>query len=163
MNNQDGRIQDVAVAAYVKLVRTAEALHSEVSRGLSADGLTASQFSTLKVLRIQGPLAQRDIAKHLLKTGGNITVVVDNLERAGLVTRIRDTDDRRVVFVKITRAGEDLFDRIYPGHLERIRKSVNDLNGTECERLIVLLDRIGAGSEDTGCLKLEAAETSEAG
>src|SRR5271165_5761107 len=115
---------ETRVLAYVRHVRSAEALHQSVSRGLLVDGLTASQFSTLKVLRLHGPLALREIAKYILKSGGNMTIVVDNLERDGLVTRDRDTEDRRMVYVSLTPKGVELFDRIYPEHLERIRSAM---------------------------------------
>lgn len=130
------------IKSYVRLVRAAEALHSAVSRGLLTEGLTASQFSTLKALRLMGRLAQRDIAKHILKTGGNITVVVDNLERDGLVVRDRDKLDRRVVYVSLTDKGRDLFDRVYPGHLERIGEAMCGLSESECDQLGELLNKL---------------------
>lgn len=145
------RKQEPSVSAYVRLIRTAEALHSSVSRGLALEGLTASQFSTLKVLRLQGALAQRDIAKYLLKTGGNVTVVVDNLEKQGLVVRIRDTEDRRIVFVKLTAEGEALFDRVYPGHLDRIKSAMSPLSEREYDQLVSLLERLHLPEADVPC------------
>ncbi len=143
--------KDLSVTTYVKLVRTAEALHSEVSRGLMVEGLTASQFSALKVLRLHGPLAQRDIANYLLKTGGNITVVVDNLEKQGLVTRIRDTEDRRFVFVRLTEAGEELFDRLYQPHLERIRETMEAVSEANLTVLLELLEQLHPTTEVPMC------------
>jgi len=142
---------DAKVRAYVRLIRTAETLHAEVSRGLALDGLTASQFSTLKVLKLQGALAQRDIAKYLLKSGGNVTMVVDNLEREGLVLRVRDTEDRRIVFVKLTALGEELFDKVYPGHLERIRSVIGGLSDVGCDELIDLLDQLASPETELEC------------
>ncbi|AIE86072.1 MarR family winged helix-turn-helix transcriptional regulator [Fimbriimonas ginsengisoli] len=133
---------DPAVAAYVKLIRTAEALHAEVTRGLTAEGLTASQFSTLKVLRMRGPLPQRDIANYLLKTGANVTMVVDNLESRELVKRTRDTADRRIVTVSLTPEGERLFDLVYPPHLERIRLAMKGLDEEGCGDLTSLLSQL---------------------
>jgi len=143
--------QSSAVQAYVRLVRASEALHSEVSRGLMIEGLTASQFSTMKVLRIHGSLSQRDIAKYILKSGGNITVLVDNLEREGLAIRERDTTDRRIVYVRLTPAGEEMFDRIYPGHLERIHEAMSPLTPAECEQLVMLLQKVSAENVDIAC------------
>lgn len=145
----DQRSEDVTIAAYVRLIRSAETLHGCVSRGLAPDGLTASQFSTMKALKLQGPLAQRDIAKYLLKTGGNVTVVVDNLEKQGYVTRIRDTEDRRIVFVKLTAEGEALFDQAYPAHRQRILEAMAPLSTSECDRLLDLLAKL---CEDDGTL-----------
>jgi MarR family transcriptional regulator, 2-MHQ and catechol-resistance regulon repressor len=146
------------IAAYVKLIRTSEALHLLVGKGLAAEGLTPSQFSTMKVLRMRGPLAQRDIAKYLLKTGGNVTVVVDNLEKQGLVLRIRDTEDRRIVFVKLTEEGADLFDRIYAPHLDRIEEAMSGLSRQDCAALCELLEKLAPAAEAPFCQPLEGRE-----
>lgn len=147
--DQDGK--DLVVSAYVKLIRTAESLHAEVSRGLLVEGLTASQFSTLKVLRLHGPLAQRDIAKFLLKTGGNVTIVVDNLERQGLVKRTRDVEDRRFVYVDLTPDGNQLFDKLYRPHLDRIRNAMGGISAGQVDLLIQLLEALSPTAEEPAC------------
>jgi len=152
------RNEDVTIAAYVRLVRSAESLHSTVSRGLLSEGLTASQFSTMKALKLQGPLAQRDIATYLLKTGGNVTVVVDNLEKQGYVTRIRDTEDRRIVFVKLTDVGEALFDKVYPAHRKRIHEAMAPLSERECDQLIDLLSKLYDDEGTLPCVTVADAE-----
>jgi MarR family 2-MHQ and catechol resistance regulon transcriptional repressor len=139
------------VKAYGRLVRSAEALHAHVSRGLLVEGLTASQFSTMKVLHIHGKLAQRDIAKNILKSGGNITVLVDNLERDGLVRRDRDTEDRRIIYVSLTPEGEELFLKLYPAHLERIREAMGGLTEPECELLVSLLQKVSLDEIEIAC------------
>lgn len=146
------------VRAYVRLVRSAETLHQSVSRGLMIDGLTASQFSTLKALKIHGALAQRDIAKYILKSCGNITIVVDNLAREGFVVRDRDTVDRRIVYVRLTPVGEALFDRVYPGHLDRIREIMAPLTNAECDQLLALLEKLSPQVEETACIPAELIE-----
>ncbi|AIE84210.1 Transcriptional regulator, MarR family [Fimbriimonas ginsengisoli Gsoil 348] len=151
------------VAAYVRLVRTAEALHAEVSRGLADEGLTASQFSTLKVLRLNGPLAQKDIATYLLKTGGNVTLVVDNLEKAGLVGRERVQGDRRITMVRITPAGEELFDRVYPPHLQRIAVAMSGLGNEDLSSLLALLNELYTTVADPICLPVRDAQVRRAG
>lgn len=130
---------ELAVSTYVCLVRTAEALHTRVSQGLIVEGLTPSQFSTMKVLRLKGPQAQKDIANHLLKTGGNITLVVDNLVRRSLVRRGNDPNDRRIALVELTPLGEATFDRIYPPHLDRIHRAMASLSDAQLDLLSDLL------------------------
>lgn len=137
--------------AYVRLVRSAEALHAGVSRGLLIEGLSASQFSAMKVLRIHGKLAQRDIAKYILKSGGNITILVDKLEEMGLVLRDRDKVDRRITYVSLTEKGEKLFDDLYPGHLDRIKEAMAALTPEECGLLVSLLEKVSPGEVDVAC------------
>jgi MarR family transcriptional regulator, 2-MHQ and catechol-resistance regulon repressor len=131
---------ELAVSAYVQLVRTAEALHARVSQGLIEEGLTASQFSTLKVLRMRGPQSQKDIANYLLKTGGNITLVVDNLVRRKLVLRGNDPNDRRIALVELTPLGTATFDRVYPSHLQRIHRAMESLSIEQLNLLADLLE-----------------------
>lgn len=133
---------DVKVDAYVRLIRTADKVFADVSRGLAEHNLTASQFSTLKALRLKGPMQQKDVASSILKSTGNVTLVIDNLERRGLVARTRGVSDRRVFDVTLTDLGQELFDSIYGAHLDRIRQSMGELDGRACEELITLLERL---------------------
>jgi len=112
----------------------------------------------MKALKLQGPLAQRDIATYLLKTGGNVTVVVDNLEKQGYVTRIRDTEDRRIVFVKLTDVGEALFDKVYPAHRKRIHEAMAPLSERECDQLIDLLSKLYDDEGTLPCVTVADAE-----
>lgn len=133
---------DVKVDAYVRLVRTADRVFADVSRGLVEHNLTASQFSALKALRLKGPMQQKDVASSILKSTGNVTLVIDNLERRGLVLRTRGVSDRRVFDVALTDLGRELFDSIYDAHLDRIRQSMGSLDSNDCESLIQLLERL---------------------
>jgi MarR family 2-MHQ and catechol resistance regulon transcriptional repressor len=151
-----------SVRAYVRLIRSAEALHTIISRGLAPDGLSASQFSAMKVLRIHGKLAQRDIAKYILKSGGNITVLVDNLEKEGLVVRDRSTIDRRITYVSLTHKGEQIFDELYPSHLARIREAMSPLSEDECSILVDLLQKVCCEQTEIACTAAEPIVSSRA-
>lgn len=135
---------DLRVDAYVHLVRTADKIFADVSRGLAEHNLTASQFSALKALCVKGPMPQKDVATSILKSTGNVTLVIDNLERRGLVLRTRGVSDRRVFDIAVTDKGRELFESIYGPHLERIRNGMGSLEPAECELLISLLERIEA-------------------
>src|SRR5512137_147164 len=84
-----------ALNTFTKLMRAAESVTSRVHRVLAAPKLTISQFGVLEALYHKGPLCQKDIAAKILKSTGNITLVIDNLEKNGLVRRERDSEDRR--------------------------------------------------------------------
>ena len=70
----------LALNTYTKLMRAAESVTNRVNRFMSAANLTISQFDVLEALYHKGPLCQRDIAAKILKSTGNITLVIDNLE-----------------------------------------------------------------------------------
>ena len=85
-----------ALDTYIKLVRAAESVLSRVHRQTTGD-LTVSQFGVLEALHHLGPMHQRKIGSKLLKSGGNITMVIDNLERRGLVERHRNQNGSAAV------------------------------------------------------------------
>lgn len=95
-----------ALNAYTKLMRSAESVTGRVGRIMTGEGLTISQFGVLEALHHKGPLCQRDIAVKILKSTGNITLVIDNLEKQGLVTRQRTNEDRRFLTIVLTSQGE---------------------------------------------------------
>ena len=79
--------QERALSAYVKLLRASETLHTEATRSLAGTDLSSSQFAVLEALYHVGPLCLSDLARKILKTSGNLTMVAKNLEKQGLVVR----------------------------------------------------------------------------
>ena len=98
---------------YTKLMQAAESVTSRVHRVLAAPKLTISQFGVLEALHHKGPLCQKDIAAKILKSTGNITLVIDNLEKLGLVKRVRDSEDRRYLTVHLTETGTELIAKVF--------------------------------------------------
>lgn len=94
-----------ALDSYIKLMRAADTINSAVNLSLSKFGLTESQFNVLDALYHLGPLSQKELGYKLLKSGGNITMVIDNLEKDAYVERRRGTEDRRIFFVHLTKEG----------------------------------------------------------
>ena len=70
-----------ALDAYIKLMRAADSVTARLDPLMRAAGLTVGQFGALEALLHRGPLCQRDLGRKLLRSGGNITVVVGNLAR----------------------------------------------------------------------------------
>ncbi len=134
-----------ALSAYVKLMRAAESLTSRIHGHLSEHGLTVSRFGVLEALYHLGPLTQKEIAKKILKSTGNITMVIDNLEKRGLVRRERDSRDRRYFIVHLTDEGYDLIEKIFKPHAGIITKEFRVLNRAEQEELARLCKKLGLG------------------
>jgi MarR family 2-MHQ and catechol resistance regulon transcriptional repressor len=141
-----GKEKDVrALDAYIKLMRAAESVSARVHARLGAFALTQSQFGVLDALHHLGPLSQGELARKILKSSGNITMVVDNLEKRGLVTRERDREDRRYNSVRLTEAGKTLFRKILPGHVKAIAEEIGALTGEEQAVLGRLCKKVGLG------------------
>ena len=81
--------EKLAPDTFIKLIRSVNSLSSGINLILSKNSLTESQFNVLDALYHLGHLTQKELGKKLLKSGGNITMVIDNLEKLGLVTKKR--------------------------------------------------------------------------
>lgn len=132
-----------ALNCYTKLMRAAETVTGRVGRTMSAAGLTISQFGVLEALHHKGPLCQRDIAAKILKSTGNITLVIDNLEKQGLVKRERTTEDRRYLTISLTGQGEKLIGTVFTDVEAAIVTEMSALNPDEQEMLGKLCKKLG--------------------
>ena len=132
-----------ALNAFIKLIRAAQSVSGRVEAHLSELGLTVSQFGVLEALFHLGPLNQKNLAAKILKSTGNITMVIDNLEKRGLVKRTRDENDRRHYSVGITFKGAGMIESFLPKHVARIVEEMSVLSGDEQDALGTLCKKIG--------------------
>src|SRR3990172_2953329 len=134
-NYKGSKKEASALNAFVKLMRAAESVSSRVHAHLAKAGLTISQFGVLEALYHLGPLSQAEIAKKILKSSGNITMVIDNLEKRGLVKRERNQEDRRYYSISLTSAGKKTIASLFPSHAGRIVQEMNVLSASEQDTL----------------------------
>jgi MarR family transcriptional regulator, 2-MHQ and catechol-resistance regulon repressor len=132
-----------ALDAYIALVRAAESTVGRAATHLAQEGLTVSQFGVLDALYHLGPMHQSAVARRILKTNGNLTLVVDNLEKRSLVRRRRDSDDRRCVTVSLTDQGRTLVEKVLPAHATKIADLFQSLSSQEQKTLKTLCRRLG--------------------
>ncbi|AJE03136.1 MarR family winged helix-turn-helix transcriptional regulator [Geobacter pickeringii] len=132
-----------ALNTYTKLMRAAESVTGRVNRSMAAFDLTISQFGVLEALYHKGPLCQRDIAAKILKSTGNITLVIDNLEKRGLVRRERDSADRRYLTVHLTGEGTAIIAEAFARVEAAIFAEMAALNDEEQELLGRLCKTLG--------------------
>lgn len=135
--------EKLALDAFIKLTRAVNALETRLSDAGSMGDLTATQFGVLETLFHLGDLSLHELGGKLLKSGGNITLVVDNLEKRGLVKRQRCQTDRRVIYASLTEAGRNLISAIFPRHAQSIVKSMSVLNADELNQLSNLCRKLG--------------------
>lgn len=129
--------------AFIKLIRASESLGNRLSRQLAEQDLTISQFGVLEALFHLGPLNQKALGEKLLKSGGNITLVVDNLEKSGWVERQRNPQDRRSMLIHLTEEGEELVSSYFPQHLDNIMQEFKCLSNYELDQLAEMCKKIG--------------------
>ncbi len=89
---------------FVALLQSADTLGQQAEQLLKAAGLTGAQYNVLRILRGAEPegLPCRGIADRMISHDPDMTRLLDRMEKRGLITRERQTDDRRVVKTRIT-------------------------------------------------------------
>ncbi len=141
---QPSQRTSACIRAYINLMRSAESVVGRVNLPLLQDRLTVSQFGVLEALVHLGPMSQKDLSTKILKSHGNISVVVDNLEKRGLVVRTRGAvEDRRVVMVSLTSEGAALVESVLPGTVDRIEHEMGVLSDDELETLRSICRKLG--------------------
>ena len=135
-----------ALRAFVKLTRANDAIERRimVHEPLPA-GMTETQFGVLEALLHKGPLTHHEVAEKILRTRGNMTSVVDRLERAGLVARRRCDVDRRRVFLELTREGDRVASEAFTRMREAIGREMSVLEPHELVELWRLCRKLGKG------------------
>jgi MarR family 2-MHQ and catechol resistance regulon transcriptional repressor len=146
-----GAIDEVqALDAFIKLSRSMNALQARLLPPLQKEfGLTESQLAVLEALFHLGPLPQGELCRKILRSGSNVTTVVDNLERAKLVRRERDDNDRRVQIVHLTDHGRTLVADAFPVHASRIADAMSVLSKDEQHELGRLCRKLGTATSSS--------------
>jgi MarR family 2-MHQ and catechol resistance regulon transcriptional repressor len=132
-----------AFDAFIKLTRASETLTSKLKLSLGDYGLSEGQFFALDALFHLGSLSQKELGTKLFKSGGNVTMVVDNLEKIGYVQRKRGKKDRRIFMIELTSKGKKKIEETLPAQAELITKMLNSLNKREQKDLQVLCKKLG--------------------
>lgn len=144
-----------ALNAYINLMRASDSLASRLSGDVEKYGITVGQFGVLEALLHLGPMCQRTLGEKLLRSGGNITLVIDNLEKQGRVRRERQTNDRRMIVIHLTAAGRRLIQRVFPEHAKRIAAEMSRLTPRQQETLRRICRKLGRGSDNLSSQRAE--------
>ena len=87
-------------------------------------------------------LKMNELSRLLMVTGGNVTGIVDQLVKEGLVERVDDAADRRAWRVKLTRGGDKAFAEMARAHEEWVVELLSGLTRKEADSLMQLLARL---------------------
>jgi DNA-binding MarR family transcriptional regulator len=128
--------------AFLNLQRTADALMRGLAELLKEFELSPTQYNILRILRGSGSngLSCREIGERMVTRDPDITRLLDRLERRGLLTRTRDSRDRRVVTTTITAAGLELLAGLDRPVSELHDRQLSHLGDRGLRQLIDLLE-----------------------
>ena len=130
--------------AFVAILRAAERLSQDAERLVREHNLTGTQYNVLRILRGAEPqgLACKAIGDRMISHDPDMTRLLDRMEKRGLITRERQTDDRRVVKTRITAQGLELLKKLDAPVLELHRRQFLNINAATLKNLASTLDEI---------------------
>jgi DNA-binding MarR family transcriptional regulator len=140
------------IAVVARLGRLATYFDQAINTVMGRHGLSRSSWDILASLRRQPPphqLSPSDLYRALMRSSGWMTNRLHELERAGLLERVPDPNDRRGVLVRLTRRGGALVDEIAPHHMQNERALLAPLSRADRKRLEDLLRSLLLPLEET--------------
>ncbi len=134
--------ESLQAEVFLNLMRTADALSRGVEEILKLAGLSNTQYNVLRILRGAGEqgLCCREVADRMITRDPDITRLLDRLEKRSLLARSRDSQDRRVITVRITAEGQKLLKDLDGPMAEYNRKLLSHMDKSELRRLVELLE-----------------------
>jgi DNA-binding MarR family transcriptional regulator len=95
-------------------------------------------------------LRMNELSRLLMVTGGNVTAIVDQLEKEGLVERVDEPGDRRAFRIQLTRAGEKSFVDMARAHEEWVVELLAGMTRREQDELLRLLAKVKQHALEVG-------------
>jgi len=137
-----GKRSDKAMQTWIQLFRLFNKIRAKESFYINSFDVTMNQFQVLEVLYHRGDLSVGAITKLTMGTPGNVTVVVKNLKRDGLISSVSDSKDKRSSILSITQSGKEIIEKLFPNHAQNLEKCFEVLDDEEMETLFTLLRKL---------------------
>ena len=134
-----GEENSINLKLVIALSRTQLAFGRGLQTFLNQYDLTTAQFSVLEALYHVGDLKICELIQKTLSTSGNMTVVIRNLEKEGLIERRINSEDRRGFLIGLTDSGRALIQPVFEEHLVVLKDIFNGLAQDEKLELLNLL------------------------
>lgn len=131
----------LAQEAFLSLARTEAQLREGIERLLEPHGLTLTQYNVLRVLRgaEAGGLCRNEIRDRLVTRMPDVSRLLDRMEGAGLIHRVRSAEDRRQVNTTLTPKGRTLVDKLDAPMTKAHEAQLGHLGARQLKTLIELL------------------------
>lgn len=104
--------------------------------------ITNPQFDALLVLRDFGELTMGELCGKMFLACSTATDLIDRMERNGLIERVRDTADRRVIRLRVLPKGNSIIDEVLEARRSYLATTLSELDVADKERLIQSLDQL---------------------
>jgi DNA-binding MarR family transcriptional regulator len=140
--------RSLAEEAHLNLARTAAVLEHRIAEVLREHGITPTQYNVLRILRGAGEkgLCRNDVRDRLVAQVPDATRLLDRMMEMGLVSRVRDAEDKRFVTARITERGMELLATLDRPVDDAHRQTFAHLDDSELRTLITLLEKAREGT-----------------
>ena len=130
--------------AFLNVARTSARLSDAIEELLKAHGITGAQYNVLRILRGSEPdgLCRNELRDRMITRMPDMTRLLDRMEEAGLVTRSREREDRRMVLTRITDRGLQILDELDAPISENHKAQLGHLSSAQLRSLIDLLTAV---------------------
>jgi len=122
-----------------RLMQAGELFTKELNKAYQ---VSAPQLHCLLALHENGPLPPSQIARHIMVKSSTVTGIIDRLEQKGLVYRLRNSPDRRVITIQLTEAGKELAQNAPPPIQHKIVDGLKKLPEGEIKQIILSLSKL---------------------
>jgi DNA-binding MarR family transcriptional regulator len=127
----------------LNMIQTSNLLLKEADNFFKKYNVTAAQYNALVVIeQNSGKITQKLLGKHLVVTKGNITGLIDQLEKKKYMIRVSDKHDRRNHVLEILKKGKELINKVEQEYFKHLKKILKDMKETDIKRLMMITENI---------------------
>jgi DNA-binding MarR family transcriptional regulator len=129
---------------FIALQKAADWLGQQAEQLVKANGLTGAQYNVLRILRGAEPegLGCSSIGDRMISHDPDMTRLLDRMEKRGLITRKRQSDDRRVVKTRVTPEGLTVLRKLDQPIRDLHKRQFREMSAAQLKNLIDFLDQI---------------------
>lgn len=139
--NYDARTKKV-MQTWIQLLRSHKLISAKELAFISPQGLSKNQFEVLEALYHMGDMRIGELTKLIMSTPGNITVVVKNLTRDGLVELLQCSHDKRSFILSITSLGKEKISSMFVEHSLNLHSCFDSFDDEELDTMFLMLRRL---------------------
>jgi DNA-binding MarR family transcriptional regulator len=125
-----------------ELVQAYQAFEAHSAAHIKEMGLTMTQFDIVATLGNQPPMTCKELGEKTLVSKGTMTGVLERLEAKGFIEKLMNTDDGRSYKIGLSKAGNKLFQKVFPEHVEYLGKAFVKLSKKELEQAVIVLKEV---------------------
>jgi DNA-binding MarR family transcriptional regulator len=136
------RLEDPSVEAWISIVGAYKTVHALLNQQLVRSGFTFPQYRVIRILGRFGAIPMNKLGEHMFVTPGNVTGLVDRLERRGCIERVEKGADRRIIKIGLTKKGRGSYRQISADYRKLVNSIMKVLSKEELSTLTTLLQKV---------------------